>query len=179
MTPRLADTPVLETDRLVLRAPGRQDWNACAAFMGSDRARYVGGPLSRDQAWRSFGHLLGHWIMRGYGMFAFCRKGSDDILGITGPWFPEGWAEHEIGWSVWSPECEGRGYASEAAAAVRGYTFGTLGWDTAVSYIDSENARSIALAERLGCVPDPDAAVPELPGWEGTLVYRHQHPGEM
>jgi RimJ/RimL family protein N-acetyltransferase len=39
-----------------------------------------------------------------------------------------------------------------------------------VSYIDRNNSRSIALAERLGAVPDPDAATPDN---SDDLVYRH------
>ena len=42
------------------------------------------------------------------------------------------------------------GAAAEAAAAVRDHARTHLGWKTAVSYIDLDNARSIALARRLG-----------------------------
>lgn len=173
MTPHLADTPVLETERLTLRAPGPQDWEACAAFLTSGRARYIDGPHTRPSAWRSFAHLVGHWALRGHGMFAFCLKGRDVVIGVAGPQYPEGWAEPEIGWSIWSEANEGRGYVSEAARATRRWAFDTLGWQTCVSYIDPANTRSIALAERLGCTLDPEAVVPDLPDWEGTLVYRH------
>ncbi|WP_412506531.1 GNAT family N-acetyltransferase [Roseovarius sp. SYSU LYC5161] len=178
MTVRLSGTPALETGRLTLRAPGPQDWDACAAFLCSDRARHLGGPHTRPDAWRSFGHLVGHWVLRGYGMFVFCLKGSDAALGAVGPLYPEGWAEPEIGWSVWSKAHEGKGYVAEAAAAARDHAFVGLGWTTAVSYIDADNTRSIALAERLGCRYDADAALPALPNWEGTLVYRHPAPGD-
>jgi RimJ/RimL family protein N-acetyltransferase len=93
---------------------------------------------------------------------------------MTGPWFPEGWPEQEIGWSLWSAEAEGRGFALEAAQAARGYAYGDLGWPTAVSYIRPENRRSIALAQRLGAVLDPDAATPDD---SDDLVYRHPAPG--
>ena len=83
------------------------------------------------------------------------------------------WVEPEFGWSAWSPETEGKGIVREAAAAARDWAWDNLGWTTAVSYIDQDNARSIALAERLGAVHDPDGAHPDLDGWEGTLVFRH------
>ncbi|MFC7703030.1 GNAT family N-acetyltransferase [Plastorhodobacter daqingensis] len=172
MSIALSNTPVLRTERLVLRAPGPQDWESCAAFMASDRARYVGGPLSRDKAWRSFGHLIGHWVLRGWGMFVFCDGARP--LGMVGPWFPEGWPEREIGWSVWAPEAEGKGYAAEAARAARDHAFTTLEWNTAVSYIDPPNRRSVALAERLGARLDPQAT--PLPGGP-CLVYRHTASG--
>ena len=57
---------------------------------------------------------------------------------------------------------------------MRDFAFGTLGWTTLVSFIDPENNRSIALAERLGAACDdridhPDGGL--------TLVYRHPAPG--
>ncbi|TMV69267.1 GNAT family N-acetyltransferase, partial [Thioclava sp. BHET1] len=79
----------------------------------------------------------------------------------------------EMGWSLWSAEGEGRGYAREAARAVIAHAFGPLGWDTAVSYIAPDNARSIALAERLGAIRDDSAA---HPGDTPCLVYRHPKP---
>ena len=94
------DTPVLETERLLLHAPQLVDWEPLAAFLTSDRAHYVGGSLSRDRAWRGFGHLVGHWVLRGYGMFFVTAKGTDTAIGMVGPWFHEGWPEQELGWSV-------------------------------------------------------------------------------
>ena len=95
--------------------------------------------------------------------------------GHDGPWFPAGWPEREIGWSVWRADAEGKGFAYEAATAARAHAFTALGWDTAVSYIDPENTRSIALAERMGASRDDKAAHPggDLP----CYVYRHPAPG--
>jgi RimJ/RimL family protein N-acetyltransferase len=149
MTPHLAGTPVLETERLTLRAPGPQDWEAWRDFALSDRARFIRPPeFSEALAWRAMGHMIGHWTLRGFGSFVYCLKGSDRALGHAGPWFPAGWPEREIGWTVWDTQAEGRGYAHEAARATLDHAFRALGWDTAVSYIDPANARSIALAER-------------------------------
>lgn len=175
MTPHLADTPVLETARLTLRAPGPQDWEAWRAFASSDRARFIRPEEFDDaKAWRAFGHVVGHWVLRGYGQFVICEKNSDTALGMAGPWFPEGWPEKEIGWTIWRPEAEGRGFAAEAARAAREHAFRDLGWATAVSYIDPENARSVALAERLGCLLDTGAAHPGHD--ETTQVWRHPAP---
>jgi RimJ/RimL family protein N-acetyltransferase len=176
MTPHLAGTPVLETERLTLRAPKMADWERWHAFTQDERSAHIRGgePLELGKAWRAFGHVTGMWPLRGFGQFVFCLKGSDDALGMTGPWYPMDWPERELGWSVWVPEAEGKGLAFEAAARARAFAYGELGWTTAVSYIDPENARSIALAERLGAVRDEAAAVPH-PG-EPTLVYRHPAP---
>jgi len=171
MSVALAGTPVLTTERLILRAPRRGDFEPWAAMAMSERARFIGGPLDRSLAWRALGHLTGHWVHRGFGMFIFAAKTDPDTpLGMTGPWFPEGWPEHEIGWTIWAPVAEGKGYAFEAAKAARAYAFRDLGWTTAVSYIDPANDRSVALAVRLGATLDPDA---DHPGETPCLVYRH------
>lgn len=169
----LSGTPVLHTARLALRVPDMRDWEGFAGFLTSDRAVHVGGPVTRERAWRSFGHLVGHWVLRGYGMFAVALNAKDAAIGMAGPWFPESWPEQEIGWSMWSAEAEGKGYAFEAATAARAHAFDTLSWPTAVSYIDPANARSVALARRLGAVPQPGAA---HPGDEPCLVFRHPKP---
>jgi RimJ/RimL family protein N-acetyltransferase len=146
--------PVIETERLRLRGPKTSDFETFAAFIGSDRARHVGGPVARDQAWRGFCHLSGHWLHRGYSAFVFADKTTDAPFGMAGPWNPEGWPEPEIAWSVWAPEAEGRGLAHEAALAGRAYAYGALGWATAISMIDPQNLRSQALARRMGCVQE-------------------------
>jgi RimJ/RimL family protein N-acetyltransferase len=121
------------------------------------------------------GHLTGHWVHRGFGMFILAERSAPDTpLGMAGPWFPESWPEPEIAWSLWTPAAEGRGLAHEAAGAALAYAFGTLGWTTAVSYIHPGNARSIALAERLGARRDAGADHPNPD--EPCLVYRHPAP---
>lgn len=171
---QLAGAPTIETERLVLRAPIAADWEAWRPFAMSDRAQYIGGPYDLGGAWRAFGHAIGHWVLRGYGSFAVTRRGDDTAIGMTGPWFPANWPEQELGWTIWREDLEGTGLMFEAAAAARDYAFSTLGWQTAVSYIDAPNARSIALAERLGAAHDPDAQAPAYD--HEVLVYRHPAP---
>lgn len=167
--PHLADTPVLQTERLTLRAPGPQDWPLLWPFLASERSVFVGGPYDERAAWQVLGHAIGHWVLRGFGSLVFCLKGTDAALGMAGPWYPASWPERELGWTVWQPEAEGHGYAFEAASRMRDFAFETLGWDTAVSYIDPDNLRSIALAGRLGAVRDDTAKRLD----PKDVVYRH------
>lgn len=172
------EIPTLETERLFLRAPSPADAEAYVAFFASDRARFVGGNGTRERAWQAFAMEIGHWVLRGFGSWAVIERGSDESLGYVGCWYPEPWPEKEIGWLLWAG-AEGRGIGFEAASAVRAYAYGTLGWPTAVSYINHGNARSIALAERLGAVRDPEAARPPPDEGEAPcLVYRHPAPAE-
>jgi RimJ/RimL family protein N-acetyltransferase len=170
----LAGTPTLVTERLILRAPVAADWPRWRDFMASDRSSFVRpGDIDEATAWRAFGHVIGMWVMRGFGQFVYCLKGSDAALGMCGPWYPVNWPEREIGWHVWTAEAEGKGHAFEAASAARDHAYRDLGWTTAVSYIAPENARSIALAERLGAWLDPEATpISGVP----CLVYRHPAP---
>jgi len=171
---RLDPAVTLETERLVLRQPAAEDWEPAAAFMTSPRAEYVGGTEDRSEVWAIFAHMVGHWVLRGYGMFVYCERDTGRRLGMAGPLYPVGWAEPEIGWSLWSGADEGRGYASEAVRATRDYTYRTLGWTTAISYIDPRNTRSIRLAERLGATPDASVAHPF--GDNPCTTYRHPGP---
>ena len=167
----LMETPVLRTERLLLRAPRAGDYPAWEAFICDERSRFVGGPLSKGRAWRAFSTLVGHWLLRGCGGYVLVEHGSSVPIGQVGPWYPGEWPEREIGWTAWSAAVEGRGLMREAADAVLDHVFRDLGWTSAVSYIDPDNFRSVALAERLGAVLDETAP---WPGDERLLVYRHR-----
>ncbi|MEM9343257.1 MAG: GNAT family N-acetyltransferase [Pseudomonadota bacterium] len=147
------EIPTLETKRLRLRAAEWSDFEAFAAFRASPRSKGVGGPYTRDQAFDQLAELIGHWHLRGYGRWIVADKATDAPLGVVGPYYPEDWPEPEIAWAVFG-ETEGKGIAHEAALASRTYAYDTLGWSTAISCIFPDNARSIALAERMGARRD-------------------------
>ncbi|MGZ9808855.1 GNAT family N-acetyltransferase [Pseudoroseicyclus sp. H15] len=167
-------TERLDTPRLVLRRPGGQDWPAARDFFMSPRSAGVGGPVSLGAAWRALASEIGHWDMRGFGMWAVTRRGSDEAIGLIGPWYPVDWPETEVGWMIWDEAAEGQGYAHEAAQAAIAHAWAVLGWETIVSYVDPDNTRSIALAERLGARHDPSATVPRPD--KPCLVFRHPRP---
>ncbi|MBO6507830.1 MAG: GNAT family N-acetyltransferase [Roseibium sp.] len=161
-------TLTLETDRLRLRRMTMEDWPDYSALMQSDRARYMGGPKSEADSWGMFCHDAAQWALMGHGALMIEDKASRACLGQVGvnhgPLFPE----HELGWFLYEG-AEGRGYALEAARAMRAWALGERGLKTLVSYIDPDNEKSRLLAERLGAVPDPDAPRPA----SDDLVYRH------
>lgn len=163
----LTGIPRLETERLVLRGPQPGDFEVFAEFAGSARAEHIGGAIEPPQAWRAFGHLVGHWALRGYGMFILTLDGHP--IGMAGAWNPVGWPEPEIGWSIWDPAAEGKGFAREAALAARGWAYDALGWTTAISLIAPANDRSATLARRLGAMPEREA---EVMG-KTAIIWRH------
>jgi RimJ/RimL family protein N-acetyltransferase len=146
--------PTLTTDRLILRPLAASDATAFAALNADpDVARYIsldGQPLSAADSWRTLAMLIGHWQLRGFGMWAVAEHRQPDVLiGRLGGHQPEDWPDFEIGWAL-AGGYWGRGYATEGAAAAMRYAFETLLRPHVISLIDPVNARSRAVAERLG-----------------------------
>ena len=55
-----APAPILETERLILRAPTGEDFDAWAAFSADEEVmRYLGGAQSRPVAWRGMCAMAG------------------------------------------------------------------------------------------------------------------------
>ncbi len=168
----MTDAPTLTTARLTLRAHRLSDFAPFAAFLASDAARYVGGPLDERRAWHGFASDVGSWSLLNFGCWAVEESASRAFVGQVGLTRPAYFPEREIGWIVF-PAFQRRGFALEAAQAARDFAFGALAWTTAVSYIDRDNAASIALARKLGAAEDPKAA-----RWDDVDVgHRHPAPG--
>ncbi|WP_170333806.1 GNAT family N-acetyltransferase [Ruegeria arenilitoris] len=167
--------PRLETERLILRAPSEADLDADSAFFASDAAKYVGGPLRRDEVWRVIALHFGHWALRGYGYWSVDEKDTGAYVGRIGLWFPEGWPEPEVGWTLMT-HATGKGYATEAALAARAHAYDVLGWETAISLIDPENHASKAVAKRLGAAFDYHY---EHPKFGTTEIWRHPAPADL
>jgi len=145
--------PTLETERLVLREFRDSDLDAYAAMCGDpDVMRYIGAgkPMTRNETWRSLAFLLGHWKLRGFGMWAATVRGDDSMVGRVGFLQPEGWPGFEIGWQFGKASW-GKGYATEGALAALAWCRQSLPQQREViSLIYPENAPSIRVAERLG-----------------------------
>jgi RimJ/RimL family protein N-acetyltransferase len=148
--------PRLETERLRLRELRNEDFEAFASFMADpDVVRYLHGePMARTDSWRMLAAAVGHWVLRGYGTWAVERKSDGAFMGRVGMINPEGWPGLEVGWTLGRPYW-GKGYATEAAAAAMRYAFLTQPVDRLISCIDPDNARSQAVARRLGETKGP------------------------
>ena len=164
--------PRLETDRLILRAHHESDFEAEAEFFASDASHFVGGPKQPWEAWRALAMMMGHWVMRGFGFWALEEKDSGTYVGRAGLWFPHGWKEREIGWTLMQPAW-GKGYATEAALAARAHAYDVLGWDTAISQIAPGNDASKAVARRLGAHFE---STYDDPKYGPVEIWRHKAP---
>jgi RimJ/RimL family protein N-acetyltransferase len=167
--------PTLETERLIMREFRESDFDGYAEIVTDPvRSVFIGGPLSRDDAWRKMAAYVGHWPLRGYGPFALEARASGRFVGYCGPWYPLGWPEPEISWGL-MPAQQGQGFATEAARAALKYAYTTLGWTTAVSVIALENTGSTRVAERLGAKPDGTTDIRGL----ACRIWRHATPSQL
>lgn len=162
--------PVLTTGRLVLRAPTLADFPDYAEIVCGARGKHLGGPMSREDGWYDFVSYISTWALHGHGMWTVFRHRDDARLGFVALGLEPGDREVELGY-LFVESAEGHGFAREAVRAVRDWAFRTLKLPTLVSYIDSNNTRSIRLCEAIGAFEDTPA------DWDPEdVVYRHRNP---
>lgn len=167
--------PTIATERLILRGWGEGDFEGFARFrMSEESCRFIGGPLSRDDAWRAMAAILGHWTLRGYGHWVVERKEAPGYIGHIGLWNPLGFPAPEVGWNL-LPEYHGKGYAVEAARAARAYAYGSLNWPTAISTIHPDHHASQKVAAKLGAVLESYTTFRGFP----VGIYRHPAPSSL
>ncbi|RUL98735.1 GNAT family N-acetyltransferase [Rhizobium chutanense] len=158
----------IQTERLRLRMPEIGDFAAYAQLMASPRSAGMGGPFDLRAAWGMFCHDVALWQLFGHGALMIELDETGECVGQVGinhgPLFPE----KELGWFVYA-EYAGKGYATEAASALRDWAFAALKLPSLVSYVAPGNAASVAVAERLGARLDLTAARSD----PRDIVYRH------
>ena len=141
----------LETERLKLRHFVEADLDDYARMCADpEMMRYIGlqNVMSRSDAWRSLAMLLGHWQLRGYGMWAVEEKATGAFIGRLGLHYPEGWPAIEVGWFITRTRW-GQGLATEGGRAAITFAFDRLNLDRISSVIHPENKASIRVAEKL------------------------------
>ncbi|MEA2998576.1 MAG: hypothetical protein QOH04_546 [Sphingomonadales bacterium] len=149
--------PIVETERLRLRAFRESDLEAQAKVMGDPEVvRHLGGtPFSREETWRRIAMASGLWPLLGYGYWAVERKEDGAYLGQAGfadfkrDLQPSIEGGPEMGW-IFAPGAQGHGYASEAVAAGLEWIDRALNPPEVTAIIDHQNAPSIRVAEKNG-----------------------------
>lgn len=165
----LSTAPILTTERLVLRGPERGDLAAFTRFMTSAPSMVAQGEtITAEQAWFGFLGGIGHW--HGFGFFIVTQQETGHPIGRVGLIKHSNWPDIELAWHLFEG-AEGKGYATEAAFAVRKWARDDLGLERVYSYIDVENRRSQAVARRLGAVTDGTRAShePEAEVWVHSM----------
>ncbi|PJG47494.1 GNAT family N-acetyltransferase [Sphingobium sp. LB126] len=152
----MADAPVLETDRLILRPHRVEDFPACRLLWGDPAVvRHIGGQVQDAQAvWFRMLRYAGMWSLLGYGMWALEDRTTGAFLGEAGllssaRGLPELEGVPEAGW-VLAPAAWGGGFAVEAMQAVLHWADHHLGSPVVRCIIEPDNASSVAVAGKLG-----------------------------
>jgi RimJ/RimL family protein N-acetyltransferase len=149
--------PVLETERLRLRAHALADFENSAAMWADERVtRFIGGkPSPREDSWRRFLSFPGHWALLGFGYWLIEEKASGAYVGDGGfgnfkrDLTPYAFEAPEQGWAL-DPAMHGKGYATEAASAMLRWAEQHFGRSDFVCMISPENTPSLRVAEKLG-----------------------------
>ena len=142
--------PTLTTDRLTLRPPRESDFEALVAFGRSeDRMRFLGGPVDKTASWRTLLADIGHWALRGYGLFSIELTETSSFIGRAGIIFHYYNEEPELAWHLFE-DFDGYGYATEAATAARDWYHAKTGNGALMSWCNVENLASQGVARRLG-----------------------------
>jgi RimJ/RimL family protein N-acetyltransferase len=148
----LSKIPTIQTPRLLLRGAGQHDLEAFSAMMADPEVgqfKGFGRGASREQSWAGLANILGHWVLRGHGLFVAERRDTREFVGTVGLIEPLGWPGPEISWTL-DRRHWGQGLGTEAALAVRDWALGDLGRDRVISLIHPGNVASIRVAEKIG-----------------------------
>lgn len=161
----------ITTERLKLRIFKENDWKDLYAYYSdAECMRYTAGRALADwEVWRQVATMIGHWEIRGFGPYAMEELSTGKVLGPVGMWYPLEWPEPEIKWGL-SKNYWGKGFAKEAANAVRLMAIDHLPEVNLISLINKENTNSINLAESIGAVYEKTVAFRETT----ASVYRHK-----
>lgn len=160
--------PRIASEELILRGYRESDYSRYAEFAASERSYYVGGPVGPADSWRSFLAAIGHWTLRGYGMWVIEHRATGQVAGRAGVILNDGWHEPELAWHIYEG-FEGQGIAYRASLMAREYSARHFGLDHLMSYIDPQNLRSTRLARRLGAAFEKSVMMREIP----VEMWRH------
>ncbi|MEM9634223.1 MAG: GNAT family N-acetyltransferase [Pseudomonadota bacterium] len=140
----------LTTERFTLQPPQPDDFTLYRSFYADGEASlFYGGPLREDQAWRVLAGHLGHWHLRGYGMWVIRRKDDGRPLGGCGFVWPEGWPRRELTWWL-IPEARGQGVAVEVSKTAIRHAYEEYGWSLVETHMNDDNAAARGLVMKLG-----------------------------
>lgn len=152
----------IETQRLLVRPLEANDWPAVHAYTSNPAVMFFmpEGVMTAEQT-QEF--ILNHSKPEEM-VYAAVLKSENRLIGYLNfhPWFAERiW---EIGW-VFHPDYHGRGYATEAAAALLEYGFQQMNVHRVIATCQPQNPGSYRVMEKIGmlreghlrqCIARPD-----------------------
>jgi RimJ/RimL family protein N-acetyltransferase len=143
----------IETARLQLRRYAEGDVELVHRLMSDPRVmRYYPMLYDVERSRNLLEKMLESYQKPGYSLLAAERRSDGRYVGQVGLLYWDGVdarVDVEVAYML-LPECWGLGYATEAARACRDWAFENLDVDRVVSFIDTKNRPSIAVAKRNG-----------------------------
>jgi RimJ/RimL family protein N-acetyltransferase len=158
-----------EAARLVFRDMVPDDIDDMTALLGDpDVMTYYPRPKTRQEAAQWIDWNRGLYRTRGYGLWVLTTAEGDFVgdCGVT-PQIVDGVTELEVGYHV-LPALQGRGYATEAAAASRDFARTVLGVTRLIAIIHPDNRPSQRVAEKIGLRPEKRTRVH---GGRDAIIY--------
>ena len=144
---------IIETDRLYIREMTENDFDALYLIL-SDANIMQHYPYAFDEV------RVRNWIQRnieryrifGFGLWAVCLKETGEMIGDCGLTMQliNGQIKPEIGYHIRADK-QRKGYAKEAAIAVRDWTFHNTPFNIVYSYMKYTNEPSYKTAISWGC----------------------------
>lgn len=142
----------MQTERLFLREMNINDYNALYQVL-ADPSIMQYYPYTFDE------NRIKGWIevnikrykVNGFGLWAVCLKDNEEMIGDCGLTLQkiDGEILPEIGYHI-RRDCQRKGYAKEAATAVRDWAFTNTDYPALYSYCKYSNIASIKTAEAIG-----------------------------
>lgn len=170
-------TPILETERLVLRRWRASDREPFRAINADPRVmEYFPALLTAEESDQAIARIEQHFADHGFGLYAAELRETDAMVGYIGLAIPRFDAPFmpavEIGWRLAS-EVWGRGLATEGAHAVVQHAFDDLRLSSVVSFTVPANHRSRRVMEKIGMAHNAHADFdhPAIP--KGHPLRRH------
>ena len=172
MLPKTMETSIVcETSRLILRKFDESDVDSLLGFRGDPEVmRFsITGPETREEIQTKYlPSCFRRYSRDGLGQWAVVQKSDGICMGECGISVQEvdGEKEFEISYRL-RRDNWGNGLATEAARACCDYGFKQAGLRRLISIIESENAASIRVAEKMGMTLAKRATFHGIP----VLVY--------
>ena len=135
---------ILETKRLILREYTPDDFAALhAIFSDAETMRHYPAPFTEEMTRAWIDRNLHRYREHGFGLWAVVLKENGEFIGDCGLSLQniDGEQLPEIGYHI-RRDHQRRGYATEAARAVRDWAFTRTGYDCLYSYMKYTNEGS-------------------------------------
>lgn len=143
----------LETERLILREMNTDDFSALYAVLSdSDIMRHYPYKFDKKRVKSWIETNLERYRIFGFGLWVVCLKETGEVIGDCGLTMQNinGIIKPEIGYHI-RADMQRKGYAKEAAIAVRNWAFANTPFNIVFSYMKSDNKPSAKTAAAYGC----------------------------